>query len=139
MILWKGWMANTMVKFVFSAIGIFLISLLYEGLKYFREIIYLKSTGKRSCRDCKNCNSTESEMPLADTTEKRLVDYLTDNYHLIQTFLHLLQITVSYILMLIAMTFNLWLLLAIVLGAACGYYCFGWIRSRNSDITEHCH
>lgn len=59
--------------------------------------------------------------------------------HLFQTFLHILQVTLSFLLMLIFMTYNTWLCLAVVLGAALGYFLFGWKKSVIVDVTEHCH
>lgn len=140
MILFDGWMANTVGKFVGSAIAIFIFSFLYEGLKYVRETIYLRGVKKSACKKCRASGTpTESGTPLTGNDEKRLAEYLKDKFHIIQTLLHLIQVSVSYLLMLIVMTYNVWLCLAVVLGAACGYYLFGWIRSRNSDVTEHCH
>lgn len=59
--------------------------------------------------------------------------------HLIQTFLHMLQITVSYLLMLVFMTYNTWLCLSVVLGAGFGYFLFGLKRLTSIDVNEHCH
>lgn len=59
--------------------------------------------------------------------------------HAIQTGLHVVQIIVSYFLMLIFMTYNVWLCLAVVLGAGVGYFVFGWKKASVVDITEHCH
>lgn len=59
--------------------------------------------------------------------------------HLFQTFLHILQVTLSFLLMLIFMTYNTWLCVAVVLGAALGYFLFGWKKSVIVDVTEHCH
>lgn len=59
--------------------------------------------------------------------------------HGVQTFLHVVQMIVSYFLMLIFMTYNGWLCIAVVLGAALGYFLFGWRKSVVVDITEHCH
>lgn len=59
--------------------------------------------------------------------------------HGIQTLLHILQMIVSYFLMLIFMTYNGWLCIATVLGAGFGYFLFGWRKSVIVDITEHCH
>uniref|UniRef100_A0AAG5CUH4 Copper transport protein n=1 Tax=Anopheles atroparvus TaxID=41427 RepID=A0AAG5CUH4_ANOAO len=59
--------------------------------------------------------------------------------HLFQTLLHILQVTLSFLLMLIFMTYNTWLCLAVVLGAALGYFLFGWKKSVIVDVTEHCH
>lgn len=59
--------------------------------------------------------------------------------HGVQTFLHIIQIVLSYFLMLIFMTYNVWLCLAVVIGAAVGYFLFGWKKSVVVDVTEHCH
>ena len=59
--------------------------------------------------------------------------------HGFQTCLHIIQIVLSYFLMLIFMTYNVWLCLAVVVGAAVGYFLFGWKKSFIVDVTEHCH
>jgi positive regulator of sigma E activity len=60
--------------------------------------------------------------------------------HFVQTFLHLVQVFISYILMLIVMLCNLWLIIAICLGAAIGYFAFGWLRKLSfKDTTECCY
>ena len=63
--------------------------------------------------------------------------------HIIQTLLHMLQMTISYLLMLIAMTYNVWLFIAVVLGAGAGYFLFARFRGpgtrRLEDENEHCH
>lgn len=64
---------------------------------------------------------------------------LLSTYHFIQTFLHILQMGISYLLMLIAMTFNVYLFLAVILGAGLGHLLFGWRRTTVIDRDEHCH
>lgn len=59
--------------------------------------------------------------------------------HAWQTVLHGLQVLVSYMLMLVFMTYNTWLCAAVVLGSATGYFLFGWRESVVVDFTEHCH
>lgn len=59
--------------------------------------------------------------------------------HFLQTFLHMVQMVISYFLMLIFMTYNTWLCIAVVLGAGVGYFLFGWKKSVVVDVTEHCH
>lgn len=55
--------------------------------------------------------------------------------HLIETLLFGIQITLSYILMLVFMTFSVWLGLAVALGLATGYYFFG-ARQFNVKTSE---
>lgn len=59
--------------------------------------------------------------------------------HAWQTVLHGVQVLVSYMLMLVFMTYNTWLCAAVVLGSATGYFLFGWRESVVVDFTEHCH
>jgi hypothetical protein len=37
------------------------------------------------------------------------------------------------------MTYNVYLCVAVVVGAGVGYFLFGWYKSTAVDITEHCH
>jgi len=61
-------------------------------------------------------------------------------HHLLQTVLHFVQFGLAYLLMLIAMTFNVWLFLSILVGAALGYFLFNYKKSLYVDIThDHCH
>jgi copper transporter 1 len=59
--------------------------------------------------------------------------------HGIQTILHIIQMTMSYSLMLVAMTFNTYLFFAVILGSGFGHFLFGWRRSSVIDHNEHCH
>ena len=61
-------------------------------------------------------------------------------HHLVQTLLHLVQFTLGYMLMLIAMTFNVWLFVSVVVGASLGYFLFNYRQSLNVDVMEEpCH
>ena len=62
--------------------------------------------------------------------------------HIVQSFLHMLQVGVAYILMLIAMLFNVWLFLAVVVGSGIGYFIFAKVKHLSSPFREsndHCH
>lgn len=66
--------------------------------------------------------------------------------HLVQSALHVVQVGMGYLLMLVAMTFNGWLFLAVCFGAGLGYLIFGRCRQSFSsaslssrDQYEHCH
>ena len=142
MILFKSWQANTMSKFVMTTFAIFIVAVLYEGLKYFRELLFAKSQ-QRTRVIIKNMNGNGSGSGTTALTETvikmSMRDHMLSGHHIVQSILHFLQVAVSYALMLIVMSFNLWLFFAVILGAAVGYYFFGWIRSRSNDVTEHCH
>jgi Ctr copper transporter family len=78
--------------------------------------------------------------------QSEVLDYLLcfrpsmlSGIHAFQTALHVVQLVISYMLMLIFMTYNVWLCLAVVIGATAGYFLFGWKKSVIVDVTEHCH
>jgi copper transporter 1 len=51
----------------------------------------------------------------------------------------MIQVFISYCLMLVFMTYNVWLCLSVILGAGIGYFLFGWRKAIVVDINEHCH
>ena len=60
--------------------------------------------------------------------------------HWLQTLLHFIQLWLSLSLMLVFMTFNVYLCLAVTLGGAIGYYGFAWIqRPARPYGSEMCH
>ena len=64
---------------------------------------------------------------------------MCSGWHWLQTLLHVVQVFVSYCLMLAFMTYNAYICIAICIGAGVGYYFFGWIRQGTQDPNEHCH
>jgi len=127
-ILFTFWKTEYVGGFVGSAIGIFVLALLYEALKFFREYLYERSASAAS--------------PVEYSAEGLLggiKENIFKRYHLVQTLLHMAQLVLSYFLMLIFMTYNIWLGLAITLGAGVGYLLFGWNKRSTVDVTEHCH
>ncbi|XP_017142377.1 high affinity copper uptake protein 1 [Drosophila miranda] len=145
-ILWRGWVASTVTEFVLSAIAIFVVSFLYEALKFLRQHLARRVARKEAERMAeeqrrKNDNPSGctgcSDAPLAEAREKSYWQRLLDSTHIIQSLLNLLQIVVSYLLMLIFMTFNYWLCLAVVLGLGFGYFFFGW-NKKTPDESECC-
>uniref|UniRef100_A0A914RPD6 Copper transport protein n=1 Tax=Parascaris equorum TaxID=6256 RepID=A0A914RPD6_PAREQ len=45
-------------------------------------------------------------------------------YRVTQALLYAVQATLAYLLMLVVMTFNIWLLFAVIIGEAVGYFLF---------------
>ncbi|OXA57678.1 High affinity copper uptake protein 1 [Folsomia candida] len=106
------------------------------------------SSGESNVENPKNNNASSSRStscPRTNTT--RLIPPSSYHYkvkilscmHIGQTGLHVLQVILSYFLMLIFMTYNVWLCVAVAVGAGAGYFFFGWKKSLVVDITEHCH
>ncbi|XP_022224913.2 high affinity copper uptake protein 1 [Drosophila obscura] len=142
-ILWRGWVAATVTEFVLSALAIFVVSFLYEALKFLRQHLARRVARREAERLAaerqKNDNPSGccSDTPLAEVREKSYWQRLMDSAHIIQSLLNLLQIVISYLLMLIFMTFNYWLCLAVVLGLGLGHFFFGW-NKKTPDESECC-
>ncbi|XP_037039236.1 high affinity copper uptake protein 1-like [Bradysia coprophila] len=129
-ILFKGIKVTKGEEFAVAFLVIFVISIAYEGLRFWREKLYNDYQAQQQI----TCSNPKDMAP----PRKTIRQLLTQKAHLIQTLMHMIQVTVSYALMLIVMTYNVWLVLAVILGATVGYFIFGWIRQRTIDVAESC-
>ncbi|CAG9772478.1 unnamed protein product [Ceutorhynchus assimilis] len=133
-VLFENWHFTTVGGLIGSMIGIFIMAALYEGLKYYREYLFWKTYNALQYRAV----SLPDKAPAPEdpqVVQPRMISKI----HFFQTFLHMIQMVLSYFLMLIFMTYNVWLCIAVVLGAGTGYFLFGWKKSVVVDVTEHCH
>nr|CAD7428106.1 unnamed protein product [Timema monikensis] len=105
------------------------------GVSSLREFLFWKTYNALQYTSV----SVPSEKGVVSEDNRIVQPTMCSRMHYFQTFLHIIQIILSYLLMLIFMTYNLWLCLAVVLGAATGYFLFGWKKSVIVDVTEHCH
>jgi len=154
-ILFKEWDVDTAGEMFGSCVAVFIMAALYEGLKVAREYLLVKAHSKQRIDKYKNVavasngqngdTSMTLEQPLdphaADTRQptSAVSARMLSLAHLIQSLLHILQVVLSYMLMLIFMTYNGWLCIAVALGAGFGYFLFGWKRQSVIDNNEHCH
>ncbi|XP_050303662.1 high affinity copper uptake protein 1 isoform X2 [Anthonomus grandis grandis] len=133
-VLFEQWHFTTVGGLIGSMIGIFIMAALYEGLKYYREFLFWKTYNALQYKAV----SLPDKATVPD--EPQVVQpAILSKIHFYQTFLHMIQMILSYFLMLIFMTYNVWLCIAVVLGAGVGYFLFGWKKGLIVDVTEHCH
>ncbi|CAH2983607.1 unnamed protein product [Chilo suppressalis] len=136
-ILFSGWLTTTALQLFGSCVAIFVGGVLYEALKYYREVLHIRATtvtadsrvniAKNECGSTGNCNGPT------------VVKYsIWSCGHAVQTALHVVQATASYVLMLVFMTYNVYLCLALVAGLGLGYFIFGWRKTSLNDANEHC-
>ncbi|KAK9306264.1 hypothetical protein QLX08_002991 [Tetragonisca angustula] len=144
-VLFESWKISSISGLVGSMIGIMIMAALYEGLKYYREYLFWKMYNSLQYRSVtmpqeKNVVAEDNRVVhmVGEVIHKQPPTMLSW-MHTFQTFLHIVQIVLSYFLMLIFMTYNVWLCFAVVFGAAIGYFLFGWKKSVIVDVTEHCH
>jgi len=134
-VLFDAWHVTTAGGMVASCLGLFLIALLYEGLKYKREDLLRKNATRNQFDTIR----VPTDGGVTEVTTVSPSQRMLSKHHFLQTFLHAVQVVVGYFLMLAFMTYNVWLGIAIVLGAAAGYFIFGSKKFVVVDVTEHCH
>ncbi|KAM6431349.1 high affinity copper uptake protein 1 isoform 1-T4 [Liasis olivaceus] len=135
-LLFSGLVINTAGEMAGAFVAIFFLAMFYEGLKIARESLLRKS----------QVSIRYNSMPVPGQngtvlmeTHKTVGQQMLSFPHLFQTILHIIQVVVSYFLMLIFMTYNAYLCIAVALGAGAGYFFFSWKKAVVVDITEHCH
>jgi len=166
-ILFESWRIESVGGLIGSMIACFLMGIAYEGLKFARDHVLRSSGFKSSPRASRSPSSTVStlngtdgdvavgavnagdsraieEAPVQDQGPQvgfvKIVETsMLSRGHLLLTALQLLQVTLAYFLMLIAMTYNTWLFLAVLAGATAGYFLFGWRKNAIvDDMSDHC-
>ncbi|XP_052092955.1 high affinity copper uptake protein 1-like [Mytilus californianus] len=163
-VLFKEALVSTAGEMVGACIVIFILALIYEGLKVFREHLLRKALTPNYSSEATISKYTHTSTdtmvidPQSAKSNGQTVEKLADGIeyrkftqdkingqkiistsHFIQTILHVVQVFISYCLMLAFMTYNVWLCLAVILGAGAGYFMFGWKRAVVVDVNEHCH
>merc|ERR1719483_1861378 len=154
-ILFSFWKISTVGGLIGSMFGIFFLGVLYEGLKFYREFLMrtnYSAVAYDQISEVGGQEEGESGSNLPDDNEITVVRGGSSNMvkiiqtdvfsktHFIQTLLHLVQVIISYMLMLIAMTYNIWLCMAVAGGAMAGYFIFGWKKTVMLDVGgEGCH
>ncbi|XP_033742591.1 high affinity copper uptake protein 1-like [Pecten maximus] len=129
-ILFEAFKTTTNGGLTTGCVCVFIFAFLYEGLKTLRD----------HCLSWLPVRPTKSLNP--DIKRQRKWTWWRDLFtygHMLQTVLHMVQIMWSYSMMLVFMTYNTWLCLALILGATSGYFVFGSAPRIQRDSFEHCH
>lgn len=151
-ILFTFWHTNSAVSMVVACLIVFLVAILYEGLKFYREWIKTRKRLEGGALNGRSLRSTRSHhhegqmpgldslshfsaIPANDQSSSGGVAKWCTRMHLYQTVLHMFHVLISFLLMLVFMTCNIWLCAAVVLGAGIGYFIF---FVKDNSVTEHC-
>ncbi|XP_059721329.1 high affinity copper uptake protein 1 isoform X2 [Haemorhous mexicanus] len=135
-LLFSGLTINSPGEMAGAFVAVFFLAMFYEGLKIARECLLRKSqvSIRYNSMPVPGPNGT-----ILMETHKTVGQQMLSLPHLLQTVLHIIQVVVSYFLMLIFMTYNGYLCIAVAAGAGTGYFFFSWKKAVVVDITEHCH
>ncbi|RUS73271.1 hypothetical protein EGW08_018966 [Elysia chlorotica] len=139
-LLFHNWHAETPGAMIGACCAIFCLAVLYEGLKELRSQLQRSYTLPTSgLFDTLGRPQAELRDLLFEEGDRKAVWTIYSWRHLVQTLLHMVQAILSYSLMMVFMTFNLGLCLALVLGLGVGYFLFGWTRDAPGAVgTQPC-
>ncbi|XP_027882000.1 protein SLC31A2 [Xiphophorus couchianus] len=129
-LLFDVWNVHGPAGMVLSVFVVLLLTVVFEILKVWR--VWLSSSSRLAQRpsayaaaafgrteSCSALDASESSLAPTETRPPSRNSWLL---HVIQTCLHVLQVTLGYMLMLCVMSYNVWIFLGVVLGSALGYY-----------------
>ena len=145
-VLFKPLVINTNLHLVLVCFVFLVLAVLYEGLKYYRQFVLKKNCRFYQLATISNQLDNENP-PVPDVEGRGDVNAVNDQWkrvnvnclHVYQSLLHVLQVAISYTLMLGFMTFNVWICVSILLGAGLGYFLFFKQKLNYEFINEHCH
>ncbi|KAK6103459.1 Ctr copper transporter family protein [Brugia pahangi] len=151
-ILVNFWKTGTVLGLSVSVLIVFLLSVLYEAVKalrlYFARNRAVELQNRRIQSNIviressEHVDSVSTEMisysPILGFSGFRALKQLFTFYRIVQSSLYFAQILLAYTLMLIAMTFNVWIILGIVFGEAAGYFLFSEEPNSNENIETSC-
>ncbi|RLN51523.1 hypothetical protein BBJ29_002262 [Phytophthora kernoviae] len=107
------WVLNSAVKYAFGFIGCFLIALLNETLVKGREVVRQRLLQARKLRSNDKFHKMQCKLMLA--------------------VLYMIQMTIAYFAMLVVMTYETGLFIALIAGFGAGFLLF---KNLDMDITE---
>ncbi|XP_020905463.1 probable low affinity copper uptake protein 2 [Exaiptasia diaphana] len=135
-LLFEGWKISSITVLAGSCFGVFLLSILSEFVRFKRSKLQVRKNDhaplpSETTNDVNETgNQSPDELSHSSVTLHRNNDVYKhqqayspfSTHHAIQVILHVTQLILGYVLMLIVMTFNVWLGISVVLGLGTGYF-----------------
>ncbi|XP_072227562.1 protein SLC31A2 [Leuresthes tenuis] len=137
MLLFDFWDVHGPAGMVLSVFVVLLLTVFYEVLKVWRvwlgngsklaqprSAYYAPSSSRSESSSVLDSSPSESsltpvESPTPTPTPSTRNSWLL---HVVQTALHMLQVTLGYMLMLCVMSYNTWIFLGVIVGSVLGYF-----------------
>lgn len=100
--LFKDWSTGNLTGLISALLASVVIAMFYEGVSYYGLV-----------------RQTVNKERMRSSTVKKSSKIFQ---HTHKTFLHMLQVTIGYVLMLCVMTYNIWMLVSVAVGAGIGHF-----------------
>lgn len=156
-ILFDFWKTGSALGLAASVLIIFLLCILYEAIKALRiflarahnsNLAYERQQ-RRATSPCVQVRSPSENLdnissdsvtfaPLLRISSFSAAAQVLTMYRVTQALLYAVQATLAYLLMLVVMTFNIWLLFAVIIGEAVGYFLFAGEPMLIEHLNDAC-
>ncbi|KAI0241848.1 hypothetical protein LSAT2_017516 [Lamellibrachia satsuma] len=141
-ILFQTWCTNSWLGLCVACLAVAAVAVLLEGIKSLSSSVSQSHLHTSMSTPLLINNSDKSvhisTKPAERGERQHHVRGLFERQHVIHTLLHVVQVTLRYTLMLVVMTFNVSLLLSIVVGSSVGNFIFSWRQtSRAATPPKH--
>ena len=117
-LLFRSWKLSSVGKTALAMFVVFALAVLVEWLTAVRA--WIARTGTKS----KKGSAAESLLGAAQLRLGSVASMPTTSRHAVLSFLYGFTMFLSYMVMLVAMTFNMWLILSIIIGFTVGFFLF---------------
>ncbi|KAK1155575.1 putative low affinity copper uptake protein 2 isoform X1 [Acipenser oxyrinchus oxyrinchus] len=124
-LLFEFWDVNGPAGMVVSVLVVLLMTVFYELLKIWK--VSLDSRSKPPSLPDSSSRTTLVETLSGSSVPPAPPQHSSSNkrwllFHVLQTALHVVQVVLSYMLMLCIMSYSVWIFLGVVMGSAIGYF-----------------
>ncbi|CAI7996638.1 High affinity copper uptake protein 1 [Geodia barretti] len=132
--LFESWSVQTTEELVGAIVFSFALAVVYEGLKTVRNMV-AKKTKHFLYQPNQEKSKISMELDAPVIKCRRIKLWLM---RVVLALMRTVEIGLAYILMLLAMTYNGWLFLSVILGAGFGFFIFLIVQPSNVITDDHC-
>ncbi|GAB1602496.1 probable low affinity copper uptake protein 2 [Argonauta hians] len=130
-LLFEGWNSKDfpgMIAMCFMSLG---VAIFYEAARLLQTFVHIRARqnpilyGQDESENTPTDNSGSNSLQnLVSSLSTPSIKRKRNLYYVAETMMHMFLSFVGYLIMLIVMTFNVWLSLAVILGTGIGYFLF---------------
>ncbi|KAF5391902.1 hypothetical protein D9757_001708 [Collybiopsis confluens] len=145
-IVFPGWHISSNSVFVLSCFAIVALGIFYEYLRVFQKSLDTKialslTKGKHRARSSRSSSRNTPELESEGLLSGRIINTGGEGVavpltaRLLRAILYGVTVFLSFFLMLVFMTYNAYLIVAVVLGASIGHFVFGGYINTDSLLS----
>jgi len=142
-VLFDFWNVTNEWEYAGTCVAVIVLAMAFEALSEYRARVHARN--KSSSDVMHQPLLAEHSVSMASQqasggTASRTLEYVVDpiRLRLFKSFLHMVQLGLSYLLMLVSMTYNVGYFLSIIVGAGIGYFLFARVRMVKTEVASCC-